>query len=115
MRDCERALGALLSYCRKESWAGYDPYDGLSTPLAGIVGAGHRFPRTLITQLVKRSPVNIRPLLGIKKCRNSKGLALAVRAIALLADRCGKVLPGEVSPEHTYHLSKPDDIAVFSD
>ena len=37
MEDCQRALGALLSYCRKESWAGYDPYDGLNSPLVNAI------------------------------------------------------------------------------
>jgi hypothetical protein len=112
MEDCHRALGALLSYCRKESWAGYDPYDGLNSPVAGIFFPGHKLPRTLITQLVKRSPVNIRPLLRIKKSLNSKGLAVAARAIALLSDRFGKVLPENVSPPREYHSSNPNDIAA---
>jgi len=34
--------------------------------------------------LVKRSPINVRPLLGIKKGLNSKGIALAARAILML-------------------------------
>jgi hypothetical protein len=110
MQESERALGALLSYCRKESWAGYDPYDGLNSPIAGIL-AGHKLSRTLITQLVKRSPINIRPLLKIKKSLNSKGLALAARAVALLCDRFERVLPESIRPQHDYNPSNPDDIA----
>jgi hypothetical protein len=34
--------------------------------------------------MVKRSPINLRPLLGIQKGLNSKGIALAARAIMLL-------------------------------
>ena len=110
MQEYERALGALLSYCRKESWAGYDPYDGLNSPIAGLL-PDYKVPRTLFTQLVKRSPVNIRPLLGIKKSLNSKGLALAARAIILLSDRFGRDLPESVSSHDEYHVSSPDDIA----
>ncbi|HET9532323.1 MAG TPA: hypothetical protein VFQ92_18335 [Blastocatellia bacterium] len=80
----ERALEKLLEYCRGEGWAGYDPYDGLNIdpelapPLTG------KLARTALIQLIKRSPINIRPLLGIKKGLNPKGLALALSALVLL-------------------------------
>ena len=97
MQDLQGAIGALLDYCRGESWAGYDPYDGLNSPVATLLRPGGRLPRTLLTQIVKRSPVNIRPLLGIKKGLNAKGLALAARAVALLSDRFGRILPADVA------------------
>jgi len=40
--------------------------------------------------MVKRSPFNLRPILGIKKALNPKGVAVAARAIMLLADRDGR-------------------------
>jgi hypothetical protein len=80
----ERALGRLLRYCRNEEWAGYDPYDGLNSPLVSALTLNSKALRTVATQLIKRSPVNIRPLLGIPKGFNPKGLALAARALILL-------------------------------
>ena len=62
-----------------------------------------RIPRTVLTQLIKRSPVNLRPLLGIKKELNPKGLALAARAIMLLAEREGHALPPDLLGEPTHH------------
>jgi hypothetical protein len=81
---CEQAFERLLDYCRRVNWAGYDPYDGLSSPLARL--APGKLARIALTQLVKRSPLNLRPLLGIKKELNPKGVALFARAILLLAD-----------------------------
>ena len=84
-RKCERALGRLLRYCRDEGWAGYDPYDGLNSPLVKALTLNSKPLRIAATQLIKRSPVNVRPLLGIRKGLNPKGLALAARALILLS------------------------------
>jgi hypothetical protein len=75
----------LLSWCRKHDFAGHDPFDALNssifqkTPLAKSRNA-----RFAWTQLVKRSPSNLRPIARVPRQRNSKGIALF--ALALLAD-----------------------------
>ena len=86
----------MLRWCRGESWMGYDPYDGLNSPVARWWPLRNRLARTALTQLVKRSPVNLRPLLGIRKAANPKGLALAARAILLLARRENETLPADL-------------------
>lgn len=98
---CERSLGRLLRYCRNERWAGYDPYDGLNSPLLKALTLNSKTLRTIATQLNKRSPVNLRPLLGIRKELNPKGLALAARALTMLSRRQGsEPLPRvELTPE----------------
>jgi len=93
----ERSLSQLLEYCRTEGWTGYDPYDALNSPLAHAPLLNNRFSRTALTQLVKRSPLNLRPLLRIRKGLNPKGIALAARAVMLIADRTGEALPGDLS------------------
>lgn len=87
---CERALGRLLRYCRSEGWAGYDPYDGLNSPLIKALTLNSKILRTVATQLNKRSPVNFRPLLGIRKGLNPKGVALAARALIMLSRGQGR-------------------------
>jgi hypothetical protein len=75
----------LLSWCAARDFAGHDPFDALnsrvlrSTPLAKSKNA-----RLLWTQLVKRSPVDLRPVALVPLQRNSKGLALF--ALGLLAN-----------------------------
>ena len=96
----QQAASKLLEYCRAEGWAGYDPYDGLNSPIARILPGSKA--RTLFTQLIKGSPINLRPGLGIKKGLNSKGIALAARAILLLkgeAKLSGLGVQGERSIE----------------
>jgi len=78
----QQATLKLLEYCRDQSWAGYDPYDGLNSPLARLLPG--KAARIGFTQMVKRSPVNLRPWFGIKKGWNSKGIALAARSMLML-------------------------------
>lgn len=65
------------------NWAGYDPYDALLSPLARLplLGQSRAF-RLALTQLVKRSPLNLRPLLGIRPGVNPKAVALFLSAMA---------------------------------
>jgi hypothetical protein len=115
MQECERALGNLLRYCRSESWAGYDPYDALNSPLIRALHLNHRLPRTLFTQLLKRSPVNLRPMFGIKKGLNPKGLALALRAVILLAGRFNQSLPQDLSQADAHQaVGAADEAAALA-
>lgn len=100
--DCEHALSRLLRYCRSESWLGYDPYDGLNSPLARLFPFKRRLARTVLTQLIMRSPFNLRPALGIERALNPKGVALAARAVMLLADRQGCRLPSQIADAPGY-------------
>jgi len=106
----ERSLSQLLEYCRTEGWTGYDPYDALNSPLAHAPLLNNRFSRTALTQLVKRSPLNLRPLLRIRKGLNPKGVALAARAVMLIADRTGEALPGDL-----FTIAKSQREGVTSD
>jgi hypothetical protein len=76
----------LLNYCRNNDWAGFDPYDALNSPLFRYVPiVNFRFARLVATQLLKRSPVNIRQLLLIPKTHNPKALALFLMAFIKLS------------------------------
>ncbi|MFY9611818.1 MAG: hypothetical protein WAU45_24795, partial [Blastocatellia bacterium] len=120
--ECERALGRLVRYCRNEGWAGYDPYDALNSPLIKALALNSKTLRTVATQLNKRSPVNFRSLLGIRKELNPKGLALAARALIMLSRGKGRdplarvelsaaaELAGELETDITYLLSKLDEL-----
>jgi hypothetical protein len=74
-----------LSYCRERGWAGHDPYDCLNgTLFARFPFLDARLPRLALTQLLKRSPVNLRPLLGVPRSQNPKGIALFLAAVTRL-------------------------------
>lgn len=67
----------LLAYCRARDWTGYDPYDALNSRVFRCLPLLHfKLPRLLLTQVVKRSPINLRPLLLVPQTQNPKGVAL---------------------------------------
>jgi hypothetical protein len=67
----------LLDYCRAEGWAGYDPYDALNSRIfEALPFLNSRLPRIVLTQLLKRSPINVRRVALIPKTQNPKALAL---------------------------------------
>ena len=83
--DLERAYQDLLTWCRKHDFAGHDPFDALnSIVFQSSTLARSRNARLLWTQLVKRSPADLRGVSRTPTERNSKGIALF--ALAQLAN-----------------------------
>ena len=81
------AISALLRYCQKENWAGYDPYDGLNSRVfSSIPFFQNKLGKLAFIQLMKRSPVNLRPLMLVSKSHNPKGLALFASSLMKLHD-----------------------------
>lgn len=76
--------GRLGDYAEKYSYAGYDPYDMLNSPLTKLLTLNTRLGRIALTQFGRRSPVNLRPLLGVKRGVNPKALALFLEGYAKL-------------------------------
>ena len=68
----------LMSISRVEKWVedhnyrGYEYSDGLSSPLKTLT-FGNLFLERCLLQLVRLSPINIRPLVGIKPLDSTKG------------------------------------------
>jgi hypothetical protein len=75
--DLEPIYDRLYAWCEARGFAGFDPFDGLNsrifraTPLKN-----YRVPRLALTQIVKRSPIDLRPLVGVRSGVNPKGIAL---------------------------------------
>ncbi len=73
----EHAFADLFEWCRHRDFAGYDPFDALNSRLLQAIPLRHsRTARLISTQLLKRSPLNLRPLALIPAKKNSKGTAL---------------------------------------
>ena len=66
----------MLSYIESADYAGYDPFDALNSPVIRYIGANSKWVRVVATQLIRRFPVNLRPLFGIHKGHNPKGIGL---------------------------------------
>lgn len=72
--EIRRSLESLRAWVERKDYAGWDLYDTLLSPLPfHWIG---KWGPVLATQFQKRNPVNIRPLLGIPKQRNPKGIGL---------------------------------------
>jgi hypothetical protein len=84
-RLAEDAVQRLLDYCRRNNWAGYDPYDALNSSVLNLVPLlNHRIPRVVLTQTLKRCPINLRRLLLIEKTQNPKAIGLFLSALLKL-------------------------------
>ena len=85
-RLAENATRKLLDYCRRSDWAGYDPYDALNSKVFVILPfLNSRLPRLVLTQALKRSPINLRRLLLIQKAQNPKAMGLFLSAFVKLS------------------------------
>lgn len=67
-------LDKMDSWNTTNDWKAYDPFDGLSTPYTSILTLNNPILRIALQQSVRRLPVNIRPLIGIKPATSSKAM-----------------------------------------
>ena len=79
MSDTRQALPLIkASLDRVERWVeehdyrGYEPFDGLSSWFRPLT-FGNLFAERLLLQLIRQSPVNLRPLMGVKPKDSTKG------------------------------------------
>lgn len=70
------ACRRTLTYAKERNYEGYSKYDSLNSSFVRSVSLGIPLLRFLTQQMVMRSPINLRPLLGVKKSKNPKGMAL---------------------------------------
>ncbi len=96
MENTKDATLKLLEYCRGNDWAGYDPYDALNSEIFKALSfLDFRLPRLVFTQMLKKSPVNVRPMLLVPKTQNPKAIALFLMAFLKLS-RLGLIDWGEL-------------------
>ena len=100
----EETLVKLMNYCKKNKWAGYDPYDALNCEIfKALPFLDFRLFRLSFTQLMKKIPFNFRQLLLIPKTQNPKGLALFLTAFIKI-QRIGLANTAEIFTEITEKL-----------
>jgi len=85
LEQAKDATQKLVEYCLVNNFEGYDPYDALNSKIFGSLPIlNSRVPRILLTQIMKRSPINLRHLARIPKTQNPKGIALFLSAFIRL-------------------------------
>jgi rhamnogalacturonyl hydrolase YesR len=67
-----QSLAKLLAWIEAADYRGYEPFDGLSSPLRALTFNNLTLERVL-QQTVRQSPINLRPLLGIRPQDSTKG------------------------------------------
>ena len=67
---------ALQRYVERADYSGYDPYDALNSPVLNALSRPNKWLRIAAIQFMRRSPINIRPLLLTSRGHNPKALGL---------------------------------------
>jgi hypothetical protein len=71
----------LKSSMEQDDYKGFDPYDGLQSPVFRLpILCSNHTVRFLAQQAIKRSPLNLRSLLGISKGENPVTLGLVIQS-----------------------------------
>jgi hypothetical protein len=84
MTNITESLLHVREYIERRDFSGYDPYDALNSPLSRIYPFDRKYFRIALTQLLRRCPLNVRPLLGIRPDHNPKALGLFLEGYASL-------------------------------
>jgi rhamnogalacturonyl hydrolase YesR len=71
-REIYNSLRAVEAWVENHHYKAYEPFDGLSSPLRRLA-CGNLLLERLLMQAVRQSPINIRPLVGIKPLPSTKG------------------------------------------
>lgn len=68
------SIQRLDGWVERNGWQGFDPFDGLSAPLARKLTFEIPALRIALQQTVRRLPINIRPYLGITPKHNNQAM-----------------------------------------
>jgi len=100
------SLVSLRTYCEKENYMGWDPYDGLNSRVYQAMPLLKRSAiwRLCVIQGFKRSPFNLRKLLKVPKGHNAKGIALFLKGY------CNLYRAVERHPEWAEQFGSTDEL-----
>jgi hypothetical protein len=71
-RRIYRSLKSVEKWVEDHNYEAYEPFDGLSSPLGRLTRVSPLADR-LLQQVGRQSPINFRPLLGVKPLPSTKG------------------------------------------
>lgn len=80
------SLYKVEKWVEDHDYKGYEPFDGLSSFLRPLMGS-NLFAERVLLQLFRRSPINLRPLLGVKPAESTKGRGYMAYGYLLLYKR----------------------------
>src|SRR5882762_12021210 len=90
IRNIRQSLSRLDEWAEQSGWKAYDTFDGLSSPIAGLFTLNQPLLKRVWQQGVRRFPLNLRPLLGIKPSMSSKAMAFFAQGYLQLYQTYGR-------------------------
>ncbi len=85
------SISRLSGWLERNDCQAYDTFDGLNAKLLRPLTLETKALRIILQQGVRRFPLNLRPLLGIKKSRSTKGMGFLARGFIRLHQATGEV------------------------
>lgn len=83
------SIERLAGWLERNDYRGYDTFDGLNARFVRPLTFETKFLRTALQQGVRRFPLNLRPLLGVRKSHSSKGMGFLARGFIRMHDATG--------------------------
>ncbi len=109
-----QSLRGVQNWVEAHEYRGYEPFDGLSS-WARPLAFGNLFAERLLMQAIRQSPINLRPLLGVRPKDSTKGRGYMARGYLELykatgqtefldkATRCLEWLDAHKAPRFKHH------------
>jgi rhamnogalacturonyl hydrolase YesR len=70
--EIEQSLQQVQTWVEQHDYRGYEPFDGLSSWFRPLT-FGNLLAERLLMQMIRQSPVNLRPIMGVKPKDSTKG------------------------------------------
>jgi hypothetical protein len=86
------SIRLLTSWLETNDYSGYDTFDGLNARFVRPLTFNNKFLRIALQQGVRRFPINLRPLLGIRRSRSTKAMGFLARGFMRLGDATGETV-----------------------
>lgn len=83
------SIARLVDWLEKNDYSGYDTFDGLNARFVRPLTFETKILRTVLQQGVRRFPINLRPLLGVRKSESTKGMGFLARGFLRLHQATG--------------------------
>jgi hypothetical protein len=84
------SIERLSAWLVRNDYRGYDTFDGLNARFVRPFTFNSKFLNTVLQQGVRRFPLNLRPLLGVRKDSSTKGMGFLARGFMRLHSATGE-------------------------
>lgn len=83
IKNLQVALGRLDAWIESQEFRGWDPHDALNSAVLRRIAGNNRLIGMAFVQCLRRSPLNLRSLFGVRKGHNPKAMGLFLSSYTL--------------------------------